>query len=147
MLKACPLLGGVQGCIAPPKFPNLQKKVPQIAVCEQRKSEKLGILCIFGQRNGSKIQGRVLFCQICTLWGKNKTPEFLQNAHIQKIRKRSTFEKFAPSSQTKILGMSLVEASQMHRLRKQGGLRELSPLNILSGGLEYPLTPQKILYP
>ena len=41
MLKACPLLGGVQGCIAPPKFPNLQK-VPQIAVCEQRKSEKLG---------------------------------------------------------------------------------------------------------
>ena len=88
--------GGVQGCIAPPKFPNLQKKLPQIAVCEQRKSEKLGILCIFGQRNGSKF--RVLFCQICTLWGKKKTPEFLQNAHIQKIRKRSTFEKFAPSS-------------------------------------------------
>ena len=50
--------------------------------------------------------------------------------------------------QTKILGMGLVEASQMHRLRKQGGLRELSPLNILSGReLEYPLAPQKILYP
>ena len=48
--------GGVQGFIAPPKFPNLQKKVPQIAVCEQRKSEKLGILCIFGQRNGSKFR-------------------------------------------------------------------------------------------
>ena len=47
----------------------------------------------------------------------------------------------------KILGMGLVEASQMHRLRKQGGLRELSPLNILSGVLEYPLAPQKILYP
>ena len=26
MLKACPLLGGVHGCFAPPKFPNLQKK-------------------------------------------------------------------------------------------------------------------------
>ena len=43
--------------------------------------------------------------------------------------------------QTKILGMGLVEASQMQRLRMQGGLRELSPLNILSGGLEYPLAP------
>ena len=39
--------------------------------------------------------------------------------------------------------MDLIEASQMNRLRKQGGLRELSPLNILSGGLEYPLAPQK----
>ena len=29
---------------------------------------------------------------------KKKTPEFLQNAHIQKIRKRFTFEKFALSS-------------------------------------------------
>ena len=45
--------------------------------------------------------------------------------------------------QTKILGMGLVEASQMQRLRMQGGLRELSPLNILSGGLEYPLAPPK----
>ena len=46
--------------------------------------------------------------------------------------------------QTKILGMGLVEASfKMHRLSKQGGLRELSPLNILSGGLEYPLAPKK----
>ena len=30
MLKACPLLGGVQGCIAPPKFPNLQKNSPKL---------------------------------------------------------------------------------------------------------------------
>ena len=53
-------------------------------------------------------------------------------------------------SQTKILGMGLVEASQMHRLRKQGGLRELSPLNILSGGgvgVSYSPPPQKNLYP
>ena len=45
--------------------------------------------------------------------------------------------------------MGLVEASQMHRLRKQGGLRELSPLNILSGGgvgVSFS-PPKKILYP
>ena len=71
------------------------------------------------------------------------TPEFLQNAHIQKIRRDPLLKNLHPP-QTKILGMGLVEASQMHRLRKQGGrLRELSPLNILSGGLEYPLAPQK----
>ena len=30
MLKAGPLLGDVQGCIAPPKFPNLQKNSPKL---------------------------------------------------------------------------------------------------------------------
>ena len=81
-------------------LPNslIYKKVPQIAVCEQRKSEKIGNFMYFWTKKWLKLQGRVLFCQICTFWGKKKTPEFLQNAHIQKIRKRSTFEKFAPSS-------------------------------------------------
>ena len=39
-------------------LPNslIYKKVPQIAVCEQSKSEKLGILCIFGQRNSLKFR-------------------------------------------------------------------------------------------
>ena len=45
--------------------------------------------------------------------------------------------------QIKILGMGLVEASQIHRLRKQGGLRELSPLNILSGGVGVSFSPPK----
>ena len=130
-------------CRGASHLPNslIYKKVPQIAVCEQRKSEKLGILCIFGQRNGSKFREGSSFVRFAPSEVK-KTPEFLQNAHIQKIRKRSTFENLHPP-QTKILGMGLVEASQMHRLRKQGGLRELSPLNILSGGLEYPLAPPK----
>ena len=45
-------------CRGASHLPNslIYKKVPQIAVCEQRKSEKLGILCIFGQRNGSKFR-------------------------------------------------------------------------------------------
>ena len=72
-----------------------------------------------------------------------------------KFRKGSSFVRFAPSEaknstifakmpsfkksgrdrllknlyppQTKILGMGMVEASQMHRLRKQGGLRGWAP--------------------
>ena len=134
-------------CRGASHLPNslIYKNVPQIAVCEQRKSEKLGILCIFGQRNGSKFREGSSFVRFAPSEVK-KTPECLQNAHIQKIRKRSLLKNLHPP-QTKILGMGLVEASQMHRLRKQGGLRELSPLNILSGGLEYSLAPQKILYP
>ena len=86
-------------CRGASHLPNslIYKKVPQIAVCEQRKSEKLGILCIFGQRNGSKFREGSSFVRFAPSEVKN-TPEFLQNAHIQKIRKRSTFEKFAPSS-------------------------------------------------
>ena len=45
--------GGGGVCRGALHLPNslIYKKVPQIAVCEQSKSEKLGILCIFGQRN------------------------------------------------------------------------------------------------
>ena len=141
MFKACPLLGGVQGCIAPPKFPNLQK-VPQIAVCEQRKSEKLGILCIFGQRNGSKFREGSSFVRFAPSEVK-KLQNFCKMPTFRKSGRDPLLKNLNPP-QAKILGMGLVEASQMHRLRKQGGL---SSLNILSWGLEYPLAPQKILYP
>ena len=78
------------------------KKVPQIAVCEQSESEKFEILFIFGQKDKSN---------------------FRRNALIHKFRTRSTFEKFAPSAEEKNPWyMGLVEASQMHRLMKQGGL-------------------------
>ena len=94
-VEGMPVTGEV--CRGASHLPNflIYKKVPQIAVCEQSKSEKLGILCIFGQRNSLKFRK----CQICTLWGKKKKnlQNFCKNAHIQKIRKRSTFEKFAPS--------------------------------------------------
>ena len=140
MLKACPLLGGVQGCIAPPKVPNLQKKSPaQIAVCELRKSEKLGILCIFGQRNGSKFREGSSFVRFAPSEVK-KLQNFCKMPTFRKSGRDPLLKHLHPP-QAKILGMGLVEASQMHRLRKQWGLRELSSLNILSGGLEYPLAP------
>ena len=96
-VEGMPVTGGVQGCIAPPKFPYLQKTPPK---CCLRAKEvwKIGNFMYFWTKKWLKIQGRVLFCQICILWGKKKPPEFLRSAHIQKIRKRSTFEKFAPSS-------------------------------------------------
>ena len=97
-VEGMPVTGGVQGCIAPPKFPILQKKVPQIAVCEQSKSEKLGILCIFGQRNSLKFRKGSSLVRFAPSEAKKKVQNFCKNAHIKKIRKRSTFEKFAPSS-------------------------------------------------
>ena len=47
---------GLAGVHALLKFPNLQKKVPQIAVCETSESEKLEILYIFGQKNRSNFR-------------------------------------------------------------------------------------------
>ena len=126
MLKACPLLGGVQGCIAPPKFPNLQKKLPQIAVCEQNQSEKLGILCIFGQRNGSKFREGSSFVRFAPSEVKKKLQNFCKMPTFRKSGRDPLLKNLHPP-QTKILGMGLVEASQMQRLRMQGGLRELSP--------------------
>ena len=147
MLKACPLLGGggVQWCIAPPKFPNLQKSPPNCCL-RAKKSEKLGILCIFGQRNGSKFREGSSFVRFAPSEVKKNLQNFCKMPTFRKSGRDSLLKNLHPP-QAKILGMGLVEASQMHRLRKQGGLRELSSLNILSGGLEYPLAPPKILYP
>ena len=100
----------------------IYKKVPQIAVCEQSKSEKLGILCIFGQRNSLKFRKGSSFVRFAPSEAKKKKKNlqnFCKNDHIQKIRKRS---------------MGLVEASQMHRLRKQGGLGSWAPSIFWVGG-------------
>ena len=69
-------------------LPNslIYKRVPQIAVCEQSKSEKLGILCIFGQRNSLKFRKGSSFVRFAPSEAKkkknnnnnNKTPEFWQ---------------------------------------------------------------------
>ena len=96
--------GGV--CRGASHLPNslIYKRVPQIAVCEQSKSEKLGILCIFGQRNSLKFRKGSSFVKFAPSEAKKTTTttpklqNFGKRAHIQKIRKRSTFEKFAPSS-------------------------------------------------
>ena len=134
-------------CRGASHLPNslIYKKVPQIAVCEQRKSEKLGILRIFGQRNGSKFREGSSFVRFAPSEVK-KLQNFCKMPTFRKSGRDPLLKHLHPP-QAKILGMGLVEASQMHRLRKQGGLRELSSLNILSGRLEYPLAPQKILYP
>ena len=141
MLKACPLLGrGV--CRGASHLPNslIYKRVPQIAVCEQSKSEKLGILCIFGQRNSLKFRKGSSFVRFAPSEAKKQNKKKKKPSRI--LAKMPTFRKSGRDPllknlhppQIKILGMGLVEASQMHRLRKQGGLRELSPLNILRGG-------------
>ena len=57
-----------------------------------------------------------------------KTPEFLQKCPHSENQEDIHFLKNLHPLQTKILGMGLVEASQMHRVG------ELSPLNILSVG-------------
>ena len=150
MLKACPLRGGGGGCRGASHLPNsliYKKKVPQIAVCMQSKSEKLGILCIFGQRNSLTFRKGSSFVRFAPSEAK-RTPEFFQKCPHSENQEEIHFWKICTLLRQKILGMGLVEASSMHMFRKQGGLRELSPLNILSGGgLEYPSAPPKILYP
>ena len=108
-------------------------------------SEKLGILYIFGQRNSLKFRKGSSFVRFAPSEAKNKQKKknlqnFGKNAHIQKSGRDPLMKNLHPP-QIKILGMGLVEASQMHRLRKQGGLRESSPLNILSGGVGVSFSP------
>ena len=133
MLKACPLRGGA-GVHCTSQIPYSTKKVPQIAVCEQSKSEKLGILCIFGQRYSLKFRKGSSLVRFAPSEAKKKKSRIFAKMPTFRKLGRDPLLKNLHTPQTKILGMGLVEASQMHRLRKQGELRELSSLNILSGG-------------
>ena len=147
MLRACPLLGGVQGCIAPPKFPNLQKTPPNC--CLWAKSVwKIGNFMYFWTKKWLKIQGRVLFCQICTLWGKKKNSRIFAKCPHSENQEEIHFWKMCTPPQTKILGMGLVETSQMQRLRMQGGLRGAEPPQYFEWGVGVSFSPpKKILYP
>ena len=146
-VEGMPVTGGVcRGASHLPNSLNLQKNSPQIAVCEQNQSEKLGILCIFGQRNSSKFREGSSFVRFAPSEVKKTLQNFCKMLTFRKSGRDPLLKNLHPP-QTKILGMGLVEASQMQRLRMQGGLRELSPLNILSGGVGVSFSPPKILYP
>ena len=121
-------------CSGASHLPNslIYKKVPQIAVCEQR-SLKNWEFYVFLDKEMAQSSGKGPLCQICTLWGKKNLQNFCKMPTFRKSGRDSLLKNLHPP-QAKILGMGLVEASQMHRLRKQGGLRELSSLNILRGG-------------
>ena len=86
-------------CSGASHLPNslIYKKVPQIAVCEQR-SLKNWEFYVFLDKEMAQNSGKGPLLSDLHPPEVKKTPEFLQNAHIQKIRKRFTFEKFAPSS-------------------------------------------------
>ena len=119
MLKACPLLRGVQGCIAPPKFPNLQKKSPKLLFASKGSLIKLGILCIFGQRNGSKFREGSSFVRFAPSEVKK-----LQNFRKmpQKIRKRSTLEKICTLLRRKSLVWAWLKPVKCISLGSKGGL-------------------------
>ena len=118
-VEGMPVTGGV--CRGASHLPNslIYKKSPPNCCLRAKEVWKIGNFMYFWTKKWLKIQGRVLFCQICTLWGKKNPPEFLQNAHIQKSGRDPLLKNLHPP-QTKILGMGLIEASQMHRFRARG---------------------------
>ena len=99
------------GCIAPPKFPNLQKKSRKLVFARQA-SLKNWKFYIYLDRKIDQISGKgPLLSDLHPLRPKNsrnfgKMPTFINSG------RDSTFEKFASSSENEILGMGLVEAMQ-----------------------------------
>ena len=105
-------------------------KVPQIAVFEQSKSEKLGILCIFGQRNSLKFRKGSSFVRFAPSEAKKNPPEFL---HFWKICTLLT---------QKSLVWAWLKPVKCIGLGSKGGLGSWAP-SIFWGWLEYPLAPPK----
>ena len=145
MLKACPfILGGVQGCIAPPKFPNLQKTSPKLLFVSKG-SLKNWEFYVFLDKGMAQNSGKVLFCQICTLWGKNSTI-FAKCPHSEN-QEEIHFWKICTLLRWKSLVWAWLKPVKCIGLGSKGGLGSWAPSIFWVGGLEYPLAPQKILYP
>ena len=71
-VEGMPVTGGCAGVHRTSQIPLSTKKVPQIAVFEESKSEKLGILCIFGQRNCLKFRKGSSFVRLAPSEAKKK---------------------------------------------------------------------------
>ena len=148
MLKACPLRRGVYRGAS--HLPNslIYQKVPQIAVCEQIKSEKLGILCIFGQRNSLKSRKGSSFVRFAPSEAKKKkkkNPEFLQKCPHSENQGEIHFWKICTHLRQKSLVWAWLKPVKCIGLGSKGGLGSWVP-SIFWGGLEYPLGPPKKSY-
>ena len=133
MLKACPLLGVVLGCIAPPKFPNLQKKSPKL---------------LFASKASLKNWEFYVFLDKEIAWNSGKGPPLtdlqpLRQTNSKIFAKMPTFRKsgrdplfknFFTLLRQKSLVWAWLKQVKCIGLGSKGWLRELSPLNVLSGG-------------
>ena len=81
MLKACPLLGGVQGCIVPNSL--IYKKSPPNCCLRAKEVWKIGNFYVFLDKEMVQNSWKVLFCQICTLWGKKNSTIFAKCPHSE----------------------------------------------------------------
>ena len=66
-VEGMPVTGGVQGCIAPPKFPNLQKKPPKLLFASKGSLKNWEFYVFLDKEMAQNSGEGVLFCQICTL--------------------------------------------------------------------------------
>ena len=145
MLKACPfILGGVQGCIAPPKFPNLQKKSPKL-LFGAKEVWKIGNFMYFWTKKWLKIQGRSSFVRFAPSEVKNSTI-FAKCPHSEN-QEEIHFWKMCTLLRWKSLVWAWLKPVKCIGLGSKGGLGSWAPSIFWVGGLEYPLAPQKILYP
>ena len=134
MLKACSLLGVCRGAS---RLPNslIYKKVSQTAVCKQRKSEKFGILCIVGQRNGSKFREGSSFVRFApSEVKKKKTPEFLQKCPHSENQKEIHFWKICTLLRRKCLVWAWLKPVKCIGLGSKGGLGSWAPSIFWVGG-------------
>ena len=125
-VEGMPVTGGVQGCIAPPKFPNLQKSPPN---CCLRAKEvwKIGNFMYFWTKKWLKIQGRVLFCQICTLWGKKKNSRIFAKCPHSENQEEIHFWKICTLLWRKSLVWAWLKPVKCIGLGSKGGLGSWAP--------------------
>ena len=132
-VEGMPVTGGV--CRGASHLPNslIYKKVPQIAVCEQSKSEKLGILCIFGQRNSLKFRKGSSFVRFHPLRQKKNSGFFffffffLQKCPHSENQEEIHFWKICTLLRQKSLVWAWLKPFKCIGLGSKGGLGSWSP--------------------
>ena len=140
MLKACPLLGVCRGAS---HLPNslIYKKSPPNCCLRAKEVWKIGNFMYFWTKKWLKIQGRVLFCQICALWGKKNSRIFAKCPHSEN-QEEIHFWQICTLLRRKSLVWAWLKPVKCIGLGSKGGLGSWAP-SIFWVGVEVSCSPPK----
>ena len=129
-------------------LPNslIYKKSPPNCCLRAKEVWKIWNFMYFWTKKWLKIQGRVLFCQICTLWGKKHSRIFAKCPHSEN-QEEIHFWKICTLLRRKSLVWARLKPVKCIGLGSKGGLGSWAPQYFEWGvGVSFS-PPKKILYP
>ena len=134
-VEGMPVTGGV--CRGASHLPNsliYKKKSPKLLFASKASLKSWEFNVFLDKKKKLKIQERILFCQICTLWQKKKPPEFLQKCPHSENQEEIHFWKICTLLRQKSLVWAWLKPVKCIGFGSKGDLGSWAPSVFWVGG-------------